>query len=143
MIAQELIGVWWRGTLDETTGPGDWCITFRGDGTGRYDDGNYSDIFARIFRWSVPSPGHLTVECFSCFHYGFLDPISDLAEDHCIYSTVAYKIELETTRLGRGIEVLRAALFGFSPVLVGFGFERKDISSFPYEARLSKLGAPR
>jgi hypothetical protein len=142
MIAEKLIGVWSRGALDETSGPGEWTITFREDGTGRYDDANYSDVFARIFRWSVPSPRHLMIECCSCFHYGFRDPISELTEDHDVYFS-AYEIEEEMTRSGRSIIVLRASIFGLSPANVGFGFERKDISSFPYEVRLSELGVPR
>jgi hypothetical protein len=140
---EQLIGVWSRGAQQETTGPGEWTITFREDGTGRYDDANYSDMFARIFRWSIPSTGRLTVECSVCFHYGFRDPIYELEDCHKIYSAVPYKIEQETTRLGRSIPVLRAPLFGFSPGLVGFGFETENISSFPDEVRLSKLGAPR
>jgi hypothetical protein len=143
MNDQELIGVWSRGAFEETDGPGEWFLTFRADGTGRYDDGNYGDFAAHVFPWSCARPGHITVRASQWFRYSMIDPITDVADAPKTFTDVPFTIRRDTTRLGRQMPVLRCALFGFSPEHVGFGLETSDVAAFPLEGRVETLKAPR
>jgi hypothetical protein len=116
-------------------------LTFRADGSGRYDAGNYGHYVSTIFRWSIPRPGHITIRGAKSFRFSWLTPIEDVGnsqESFC--QEEPFRIAVETTETGRQIPVFRADVWGYGEV--AFGLETKDIISFGIEIRLKEIGAP-
>jgi hypothetical protein len=136
-----IIGVWSTASCFDSDGPGEDILTFREDGTGRYDFENYGNYDSTTFRWSFPRPDHLTVVGVQFFRFAWSGRLRDLSATNQRFEEAPYYVEMETTRLGRTIPVLHADLW--YPLDARFGLYTRDIVASELEKHLTAIGAPR
>ena len=137
-----IVGVWSMSRFSEGDGPGEDILTFRSDGTGRWDFGNYGRFDSHTFRWNCLSD-RLTLYGVNFFSFSMIDPLHDLTESKLLHENVPFRIRTETTRKKRRIPVLHAKLFDDIPEEASFGLETTATEDYCLEKRLRELGAPR
>lgn len=125
MLVDELIGLW---SVDAQYGPGaqsDTWLILKPDGTGRYEEINWTLCSADFFRWATPQAGLLRIVGEKCLQISAdANHVEEVASILGVLET-PYEIAEEDTPSGKRMRVLRVSLIGPKPT--SFGFCRVDL----------------
>jgi hypothetical protein len=121
----ELIGYWSADVMYGPGGQSDDDLVFRPDGTGFMEFSNPCTTFAELFRWSVESPGRLEIRGFKTRYVGEDEPTRVEERDSALDVTVGFQVQVESTKAGRSMRVLRFAERPWQGISDHFGFCRE------------------
>lgn len=135
MLDDQLFGFWCDGgDPGNGSAPGGDNLIFFPDGTGRYEFINWILCSADEFRWETPHPGVLRLVGQREFQINPDKRCVDVQPSRFGVKELKYRIEVESTRFGTSLRVLRLPLeipfancFGFRQTNL-IGLEAPDFS---------------
>lgn len=112
-------------------GPGaqsDEVLVFKPDGTGFMEVINPVTTSADLFQWAVEASGHLSLKGYKSLYVS--DDKPPRVEEHAsnLNGVFTVRVQLEDTKAGRKMRVLRFSERPWSGISDHYGFCRRDIT---------------
>jgi hypothetical protein len=126
VTAEELIGLW---SADVMYGPGaqsDEVLVFKPDGTGFMEFINPMTTSADLFQWAVEAPGHLRLRGYKSLHLSEGQPLRVEEYPSQLDGVFTIQVQVEDTKVGRPMRVLRFWERPWSGISDHYGFCRRD-----------------
>lgn len=139
----QIIGVWCTEGFGRPKGQVGHFLTFRPDGTGRYDleslcGHDYFVYESTTFRWSLLEIGQVTIVGVQSFRFRLHRPLQDVRKSEASFQGVPFEIDIETDERGRTALAFRANLW--MPWENAFGLRTTDCTSLDHDRWLASLG---